>query len=195
MANKKEQQRLVREARKAQEAARRKRQRLQRMLTTVAVVVIVAAAVAWGVWAATRPKPGIAYPAQGQAHIGPGESHPSYNSNPPTSGWHLPAPAPWGFYTNGLPDELLVHNLEHGGIWISYKNPSDTALVEKLEALSKRFPVKVIITPRPKDDSPIVLAAWTRLLKLDHYDEQQIIAFINAFKNKGPEQVPDMPNP
>ncbi len=192
MATNKQQQRLIREARKAQEAASKRRQRLRRLLITVAIIVAIAAAVAWGVWAATRPKPGVAYPDQGRAHIYAGERHPPYNSNPPTSGWHLPAPAAWGFYANELPDELVVHNLEHGGIWISYKNPNDSQLTEKLEALARRFPVKVIITVRPKNDSPIAVAAWGRLLTLDHYDEQQTIAFINAFKNKGPEQVPDM---
>src|SRR3990167_4512427 len=54
---------------------------------------------------------------QGQAHIKNGESHPPYNSNPPTSGWHYVLPANWGVYAKPLADEQAIHNLEHGGIW------------------------------------------------------------------------------
>ncbi len=186
-----EQRRLAREARKAQELERKKRQRIRRNLVTAAVTTAIAAVIALGVWAAVRPKPGVAISDQGRVHISQGESHPPYNSNPPTSGWHLPAPAPWGFYPSELPDELVVHNLEHGGIWISYKEPNNTQLVDKLEALSKQFPKKVIISLRRKNDSRIAVAAWDRLLKLDAYDEKQILAFIYAFRNRGPEDVPD----
>ncbi len=128
---------------------------------------------------------------QGGTHIQLGQPHPAYNSNPPTSGWHTPQTANWGAFRHKIADEIIVHNLEHGGIWISYRDPGDTALVEKLEALAARYRSKVIVTPRPGNDAPIAMAAWTRLLKLDAYDEERIVKFIEAFKNKGPEQVPD----
>ena len=133
----------------------------------------------------------VRYPEQGRDHVPLGAPHPAYNSNPPTSGWHTPETAPWGWQRTTIPDEVLIHNLEHGGIWISYRDPSDTALAEKLERLVSRYRSKVIVTPRPGNDSPIAVAAWGRLLKLQTFDEQQIVAFINAYKNKGPERVPD----
>src|SRR3989344_5078 len=49
-----------------------------------------------------------------------GASHEAYNSNPPTSGPHYEQPSRWGVSQAELPDEQLIHNLEHGGIWISY---------------------------------------------------------------------------
>ena len=131
------------------------------------------------------------YPDQGAAHIALGASHPAYNSNPPTSGWHTPQTVPWGARRDAIPDEILIHNLEHGGIWISYKDPNDTALVEKLEALASRYRSKVIVTPRPSNDAPIAVAAWTKLMKLQVFDEAAIVKFIDAYKNKGPEKVPD----
>jgi hypothetical protein len=90
-----------------------------------------------------------------------------------------------------IPDQVIIHNLEHGGIWISYRDPSDTELVDRLEALAARYRSKVIVTPRPQNDAPIAVAAWTRLMKLDAYDEDKIVRFIEAYRNKGPEQVPD----
>lgn len=131
------------------------------------------------------------YPDQGRAHIALGDAHPAYNSNPPTSGWHTPQAAPWGAFRTVMADEILVHNLEHGGIWISYRDPTDTALVGKLEALASRYRSKVIVTPRPRNDAPIAVAAWTKLLKLQAFDEAAIVKFIETYKNRGPEKVPD----
>lgn len=124
----------------------------------------------------------------GQTHINSGEEHGSYNSNPPTSGGHLAQPAKWGVYQNELPDEQLIHNLEHGGIWISYKD-IDQETKAKLETIGKANPGSVIVTPRAANDAPIALAAWTRLEKLQTYDETKILEFIRANKNKSPEPI------
>jgi len=184
-----QQRRQMRAERKAKEAEERTRRARRQRRITGGIAVLVAALAVWAVWAGTRPKPGIAYAIQETYHVGLTDRHPPYNSNPPTSGWHYASPAAWGVYSQPLPDEQVVHNLEHGGIWISYRDP-DPQLVEKLEALMQRFPTKLIITPRPKNDTLIALAAWGHLLKLERYDEEPILAFIRAYINRGPEDVP-----
>lgn len=126
---------------------------------------------------------------QGQQHIQSGEAHPAYNSNPPTSGWHYPQPAPWGIYQEILPDETVIHNMEHGGIWISYRNVKDQETIRQLEDIARRYPDHVIMTYRPTDDTSIVIAAWGRLLTLDTLDSQQIYNFINRYRLHGPENV------
>lgn len=132
------------------------------------------------------PLQGQEYPIVGRNHINIGDSHDPYNSNPPTSGSHLAQPADWGVYTESLPDEKLIHNLEHGGIWISYKD-IDADTLSKLTAIAKANPGSVIMAPRPTDDSKIALASWGRLEKLDSYDEGKILDFIKANKNNSPE--------
>ncbi|MBI4050336.1 MAG: DUF3105 domain-containing protein [Candidatus Doudnabacteria bacterium] len=139
---------------------------------------------------AALEKPGEEIVDQGRAHIQPGEEHEQYNSNPPTSGSHYAQAADWGVYDQELPDEQLIHNLEHGGIWISYKDPSQTALVNALKEIVQDYPTKVILTPRPANDAAIAMAAWGRLLQLDAVDEKEIKAFIKAYMNRGPEFVP-----
>ncbi len=131
---------------------------------------------------------GQEYPSQGQNHINPGSSHPAYNSNPPTSGPHYPQPANWGVYSSPLEDGQALHNLEHGGIWISYKDIDDQTK-RQLETIAKANPGSVILTPRPTNDTKIALASWTRLEKLDSYDEGKILEFIRANKNKSPEPL------
>ncbi|MBX4186962.1 MAG: DUF3105 domain-containing protein [Candidatus Doudnabacteria bacterium] len=160
------------------------------------IIVIVAAVIGAAFWLfkssqeKVKNLPGQTFENLGQQHIDQGSTnHPPYNSNPPTSGWHWPQPADWGVYSTTLPDEELVHNLEHGGIWISYKpDKVDQNTINMLNDFAKRYPL-IVVEPREKNDAAISLAAWTHLENLDHYDERLILEFISAFHNRGPEKV------
>ena len=133
---------------------------------------------------------GDSYPSLGQDHIDVGTKHVAYNSNPPTSGPHYATPAKWGLYQNEIADETMIHNLEHGGIWISYKDV-DADTISKIESLAKAHTYKIIVTPRANNDAKIVLASWTRLMKLDKFDEDTILNFIKSNLNKSPEPNAD----
>lgn len=170
-----------------------KKRKLKTALTWIVILVLAGAGIYYLFDRAKVnqvDKPGIEYPDIGNRHVDPGVAHDPYNSNPPTSGPHYPQPAPWGVYADQRPDEELIHNLEHGGIWISYKDPGDQALIDQLKDIADNYPIKVIMTPRPGNDSRIAVAAWTRLLPLEAFDQGQIKNFIKAYINKGPEQVP-----
>jgi hypothetical protein len=137
------------------------------------------------------------FPSQGQEHIQPGQEHAAYNSNPPTSGPHYGSPAPWGIKDGGLPDETLIHNLEHGGIVISYKPDIGDEQINRLKDIFRAFPpsqqfntTKAILVPRPNNDSPISVTAWTFLMNLDSPDEAKIKQFYLDHVDKGPELVP-----
>lgn len=118
----------------------------------------------------------------------------TYNSDPPTSGPHWPEPAPWGFHTSPVPDEQVVHNLEHGGIWISYRDVDEDTL-GKLEAMARRYPGAVIVTPRPESEAKIALASWGRLQALDSFKRGVILNFITSNANKSPEPLAVLPQP
>lgn len=125
------------------------------------------------------------------------DPHPPYNSNPPTSGHHFGGgTAPWGVHTQPFPDELTVHNLEHGGIIIHYRQDVDKETVDKLTALTRELQQQngcIILQPRPVDklDVPIAVTAWEWLLKLQAYDEASIRAFFQKHVNgpEAPEQI------
>jgi len=113
--------------------------------------------------------PGKPFPNLGQKHIPEGERV-IYNSNPPTSGSHYQVPAAWGIYSSKPPvDERLVHNLEHGGIIISYN--SDLLKSEDLEKVKaqarelRAINPRLIIVPRASIDTAIALTAWGYLQK------------------------------
>lgn len=168
--------------------------RIKTALVWFMIVTVIAGAVyALVVWSKSmsKNKPGEAVPEMASRdHIPPESPRPEYNTNPPTSGNHYAQPANWGIYAEALPDEQLVHNLEHGGIWISYRDPGNVELVEQLKNIADDYSLKVIMTARPQNDSAIAVAAWGRLLKLDTFDRGQILDFLKAYINKGPEQVP-----
>ncbi len=131
------------------------------------------------------------FSSQGGTHIASGETHPPYNSNPPTSGWHWANPQDWGIYTTAQVEEQLVHNLEHGGIVIQYRD-LPAADVQRLTALVQHDRIHMILAPYP--DLPagpnVALTAWTHLQLCNGVNEAAITRFITTFRDKGPETVP-----
>jgi len=145
--------------------------------------------------------PGIQVPSLGNDHIRAIDTpHKPYNSDPPTSGPHVPFIAKWGIYKIPIPKELQVHNLEDGGVVIQYNCQSCDDLIAKLEALVKRYLEKasqeklkaddpsrptryehLILAPYPGMDATIALTAWGRIDKLKSYDEARIMQFIEAY--------------
>lgn len=139
----------------------------------------------------SEPPPGRQVPIQGTQHVAPGQSHSPYNTDPPTSGWHLAGTARWGIHGQPIPRELQVHNLEHGGILVQYSCDDCPGLVAQLEGVVERYRSKVILAPYPDMPARIALTAWGRIAELKDFDERAIARFIDAYRNKGPEQVPD----
>lgn len=127
------------------------------------------------------------YPILGRNHIADGSTA-SYNSSPPTSGDHYANPASVRFYDEALPDEQLVHNLEHGHVWIAYKPGLPEAVMKTLRKLSGG---NIVVAPRSKNDTDIAVVVWGRLDKfnLDNgtFDAQRIKDFISRYQNRGPE--------
>jgi hypothetical protein len=145
------------------------------------------------------PRPGIDIPIQGRNHIAEGLPHDPYNSDPPTSGPHYATPAQAGFYDTAPADEYLVHSLEHGYIIIWYNCGKYSAgTCDQLKSQVKDVmggaglssvtgTLKIIGTPRPGMVQVIALSAWGRLDKLDTFKRQEILDFIHAFRDAGPE--------
>ena len=149
-----------------------------------AIVVVAAVAVGYFAYRAVAEPPGVLVADQGNLHIQTfDEPHPPYNSDPPTSGPHMPYIAPWGIHTEPIPKELQVHNLEDAGVLVQYNCPSACPeLVEKLTAIVKRHDREVILAPYPGMTSRIALTAWTRIDTFDRFDEARIARFIKAYR-------------
>lgn len=132
----------------------------------------------------------VAYSIQGRDHIADGATHPSYNSNPPSSGSHYTSPARGGFYEEPLPDEQVIHNLEHGDIWIAYHPSISSEARETLESFAGQY---VVVSPRSENEGAMSLVAWGRVDTFDigneAVNEERIRDFIKRYDNRGPENV------
>jgi len=137
-------------------------------------------------------QPGQSFPDLGNLHIKQlGDSHLPYNSDPPTSGPHMPGIAPWGAYDQPIPKEYQVHNLEDGGVVIQYHCPKGCPeLVKKLEGVFFKYRARaakehkyqhLILAPYPGMKTRIALTAWTRLNQFHDFDEARIDRFIEAY--------------
>lgn len=186
------------EKNKAAQEERKKKiiQKIVRWLIILAALILIG----WPIYSyfktaadrAGRPVPGEYFQAQTRDHIPAGSEHPSYNSNPPTGGWHYSVTAQTGIYDIEIPDENIIHNLEHSHIWISYKPDLSSDQVEMLADIAKDYGSRIVMAPRSANDSPIALAAWEHLLKMDTVNEELIRHFIEAYRGKaGPEKLPD----
>ena len=146
-------------------------------------------------------------PDDGRAHVpDPVVPETSYSTYPPTSGPHWNtlgsqsnnferAPAGWGPYERVLPDQVLIHNLEHGGIGMHYdttKCSTDACadIAEKFKNVAKDWNedetyIGFIVSPYPLTDTVITVTAWRHHLRLDEFDEPRILEFIDAYFDRG----------
>ena len=138
------------------------------------------------------PFPGKEYPDLGNTHIQRlGDPRAPYNSEPPTSGTHMPGIAPWGAYDKPIPKEYQVHNLEDGGVLIQYNCPKGCPdLLKKLEGVFLKYKkraeadkkyIHILLAPYPDMDTRIALTAWTRLDTFNDFEEGRIDRFIEAY--------------
>ena len=158
--------------------------RAKRRRTAIAVVVTVLAASLVGYFAdrAQANLAGVQFADQGNLHVPSADTpHEQYNSEPPTSGPHLPYIAPWGVHTRPIVRELQVHNLEDGGVVVQY-NCECPDLVAKLKTIVDKYDKQVILAPYPGMQHKIALTAWTRLDTMDEPDEGRITRFIEAYR-------------
>jgi len=137
---------------------------------------------------------GVATPIElDRDHVAEGQRV-EYVTIPPTSGKHWPQWADCGFYTQELPDERIVHNLEHGNIVVSYNFANPAQVTELRDALQDLDLFEDWGVARPYDkleDGQIALTAWGRISPMKGVSSIEMEQFFEAFAgNLGPERIP-----
>lgn len=167
-----------------------RRQHLISLLWTAGFLLVLAALFGYILWNIFRPLAGTKAPILGRNHV-PAGQHPTYNSNPPTSGNHYADTEPWGVSEVPLATEKLVHNLEHGGILVFYNCEQCDDLIERLKDLAGRLASrdrKIVLAPNKTIEAKIALAAWGYYDNMEELDEARVWKFFNDHINKGPER-------
>lgn len=124
---------------------------------------------------------------EGREHVPPG-TNVEYQTNPPTSGGHLAEAKNWGIYDREIDDKAGVHNLEHGGIWITYKDLSAEE-IHTLEQIGQQNPQSTLISPRSANLTKIAVVSWGKMMSLDSVDRALIQKYIDTYKNQSPERL------
>lgn len=171
-------------ARPGARPSRRQRQQRLNIAIGAGIATVIVAAIGVNV-IREAGKPGERFRSQGNLHLASlATPHVPYNSNPPTSGPHMPGIANWGSYTTVQPDEFLVHNMEDGGVIIWYDLGTDeenAAAVDLLNEVARGYS-RVVIAPRENLGTPYVMTAWTRLQRFETLEREAMIRFLEAYE-------------
>ena len=181
---------MERQARKESREKEIQMKKLKSALPKILIALVIIAGVVWLVKIAqtsSSTNPGELVADMGKNHINVGDEHEPYNSNPPTSGPHAQA-VPLGYSADPYADENVIHNLEHGGIWITYKDLTQDQ-IDQLKTVANLNRGSVVVSPREANDSPVAVVSWNRIMKLDTVDLGKISEFIRKNKNKSPEPI------
>lgn len=135
--------------------------------------------------------PGEFLESEGRQHV---PEDVTYQSTPPTSGPHDSVPLPPGVYRDPAqaPEERAVHSMEHGSAVIWYNceageldEEACTEMVDNLrdtfaaEDRGSQFGGGVVVINYPEQENFISVTSWTRLLRLDEFNEEALSDFID----------------
>ncbi|WP_423918724.1 DUF3105 domain-containing protein [Frigoribacterium sp. 2-23] len=92
-----------------------------------------------------------------------------YEMTPPAGGPHNQVWMNCGVYSEQVPNENAVHDLEHGAIWFTY-DPAQVSESE-IEALRSFAPdTYSVVSPYPGLDKPMYVSAWGAQLGFTNVD-------------------------
>jgi hypothetical protein len=100
----------------------------------------------------------------------------------------------WGIHERLSPREVLIHNMEHGGVVVWYncqggQRPLTSTQCDALRRdLGRIVQVAldtgklVVMGPYPQMNRRIALTAWTRLDSFDEFDARRVARFIDTYE-------------
>lgn len=159
-------------------------------LLAVAVVTVMALVVTGSIAkrndaaeAGKKPIAGVTtYPNLSRNHV---QTPVTYPQQPGVGGDHAATWTNCGIYTDPIDEQRAIHSLEHGAVWISYKQDLSPAEVTTLTALTKGKPY-VLLSPNPKQTSAITATAWGTQLNVPKAGDTRLPGFIKAY-SMGPQ--------
>jgi hypothetical protein len=135
--------------------------------------------------------PGVLYPDQGTKHLALGDvPKVTFNSDPPTSGPHIPDPV----LRDGvrLTQDQELQALERGNVVVFYDSASTGRALRRLQhQLTGPYLSAVgaagqalILDQRPGTRG-VIAASWRHLLTVKSADDPQLLAFANYWIGRG----------
>ncbi|ROQ38713.1 uncharacterized protein DUF3105 [Frondihabitans sp. PhB188] len=115
-----------------------------------------------------------------------------YAQTPPAGGDHNQVWLNCGVYSEQVPSENAVHDLEHGAVWITY-DPDQVSDAE-VTALRKVVPTTyAVLSPFPGLDKPMYISAWGAQLGFSKADDPRVEQFITKYWQTSTAPEPGAP--
>jgi hypothetical protein len=126
----------------------------------------------------------------------PGGTSDKWNTDPPTTGPHYGIAGIFGIYEEELEIARVVHNLEHGGIFILYGDEVPDATVDELRAFYDDNKTGTIMAPLDRLGDEFALGAWVVdgdtdkgfLARCTEFDDGAVSSFFDSLQFRGPER-------
>lgn len=181
------------------EAARRARARARReRAVRFATFVALFALAVWFLFLRTAAPNAIAgHDVETSSATGSGDHSTdpvAYDRTPPVSGTHAPQPAPCGTYAEQIPDESMVHMLEHGAVGILFRPDLEARSIQIIESIVEDYPSDTFSEPYPELDTPIEVVSWGESMPLRALDAEAIHRYIAEFGDDAPEADVECPH-
>ena len=133
----------------------------------------------------------------------PDKTSAKWNTDPPTSGPHYGVTLIYGSYTEPVQLSRVLHNLEHGAVYVLYGDDVPDSTVAQLQTFYNAHKNGTILAPYPKLGDKIAMGAWLAdglpeassdrgsgvLATCTKFDEAAFDAYFDAFQFKGPESA------
>ena len=123
------------------------------------------------------------------AHVAAASALEIPEGQPPAGGPHLIAPHPTGIFEQPVPDGNVIHSLEHGIVWITYRpDLISTKDLETLRAVARAYAGDVILSPRPANSAAVSAVSWERRANMaSPVTEKALRDFVTTNRNRSPE--------
>lgn len=105
----------------------------------------------------------------------------NYPQTPPTGGEHFASWMNCGIYNRPVQDELAVHSMEHGAVWITYRPDLPADDVERLKNLV-RGRSYTLLSPYENLPAPVVASAWGVQLVADGAADPRLEQFVTKYR-------------
>ena len=112
-----------------------------------------------------------------------------YKQTPPVGGSHNGTPQTCQVYTEPVANEHVIHSLEHGAVWITYRPGLPAAELTQITDRARANQYR-LVSPFPGLSTKVSLQAWGRQLKVNDVSDKRIDAFLDAYTSgpQAPEQ-------
>ena len=167
------------EMKKVQEAKER-RTRLVLITSVVTVILLIAGIIGFTVWRDVSTRPTLDAVKEYTVTRNHTTQPVTYEQTPPVGGDHNPTWLNCGVYTAPVPNELAVHALEHGAVWVTYRSDLPAGEVERLvDVVPDTY---MVVSPFEDLPAPVVASAWGAQLQLTGVDDPRLEEFITKYR-------------